>query len=112
METIQVVTEVQRRRRFSVEQKIRCVQESNQPVMTVSYIARKYGISTSLLFHWRNRMIEGGKKEVAVDFARPKTDLAVALFATGLHSMKIIVQTLAYRDIEPQSAHKGNYQGP
>jgi transposase len=67
METIQVVTEVQRRRRFSVAQKIRCVQESNQPGMTVSYIARKYGISPSLLFHWRNRMIEGGKKAVAAD---------------------------------------------
>ena len=67
METIQVVTEVQRRRHFSVEQKIRCVQESNQPGMTVSYIARKYGISPSLLFHWRNRMIEGGKKAVAAD---------------------------------------------
>ena len=67
MEAIQVVTEVQRRRRFSVEQKIRCVQESNLPGMTVSYIARKYGISPSLLFHWRNRMVEGGKKAVAVD---------------------------------------------
>ena len=33
MEAIQVVTEVQRRRRFSVEQKIRCVQESNLPGM-------------------------------------------------------------------------------
>ena len=48
MEAIQVVTEVQRRRRFSVEQKIRCVQESNLPGMTVSYISRKYGISPSL----------------------------------------------------------------
>ena len=67
MEAIQVVIEVQRRRRFSVEQKIRCVQESNLPGMTVSYIARKYGISPSLLFHWRNRMVEGGKKVVAVD---------------------------------------------
>jgi transposase-like protein len=112
METIHVVTKVQRRRCFSVEQNIRCVLESNQTGMAVPYIARKYGFSPNMLFHWRNRMIEGGKKEVAVDFARPKTDLAVALFATGLHSMKIIVQTLAYRDIEPQSAHKGNYQGP
>ena len=67
METIQVLTEVQRRRRFSLEQKIRCLPESNQPGMTVSYIARKYGISPSLLFHWRNRMMEGGKKAVAVD---------------------------------------------
>jgi len=67
METIHVVTEVQRRRRFSVEQKIRCVQETNQPGISVSHIARKYGISPSLLFHWRNRMMEGGKKAVAVD---------------------------------------------
>ena len=70
MEAIQVVTEVQRRRRFSVEQKIRCVQESNLPGMTVSYIARKYGISPSLLFHWRNRMVEDGKKAVAEDDER------------------------------------------
>ena len=67
METIQVVTEVQRRRRFSVEQKIRCVQETNQLGMTVSHVARKYGISPSLLFLWRNRMSEGGKKAIAVD---------------------------------------------
>ena len=67
METIHVVTEVQRRRRFSVEQKIRCVQETNQPGITVSHIARKYGISPSLLFLWRNRMAEGGKKAIAVD---------------------------------------------
>jgi len=43
------------------------LQESNLPGMTVSYIARKYGISPSLLFHWRNRTVEGGKKAVAVD---------------------------------------------
>jgi len=67
METIHVVTEVQRRRRFSVEQKIRCVQETNQPGISVSHIARKYSISPSLLFLWRNRMAEGGKKAIAVD---------------------------------------------
>ena len=67
METIHVVTEVQRRRRFSVEQKIRCVQETNQPGISVSHIARKYGISPSLLFLWRNRMADGGKKAIAVD---------------------------------------------
>ncbi len=67
METIHVVTEVQRRRRFSVEQKIRCVQETNQPGISVSHIARKYSISPSLLFLRRNRMAEGGKKAIAVD---------------------------------------------
>jgi hypothetical protein len=43
------------------------VQESNLACMTVSYINRKYGISSGLLFHWRNRMVEGSKKAVTLD---------------------------------------------
>ena len=89
MEAIQVVTEVQRRRRFSVEQKIRCVQESNLPGMTVSYIARKYGISPSLLFHWRNRMVEGGKKAVAVD------DEVVASAESSITGITYLIPSLA-----------------
>ena len=48
METISVVADVQRRRRFSIRDKLIGVQESNEPGMTVSYVARKYGISPSL----------------------------------------------------------------
>lgn len=62
MEAIEVVTSVQRRRRFSVMEKVRMVEEANQPGMTVSYVARKYGISPSMLFSWRRRMAEGGKQ--------------------------------------------------
>ena len=64
METIEVVTSTQRRRRYSVMEKVRMVEESNQPGMTVSYVARKYGISPSMLFSWRRRMAEGGKQAV------------------------------------------------
>ena len=67
MEQIKVITGVERRRRYSVDQKIRVVQESQQPGMTVSYVARKYGISPSLVFMWRRRMVEGGKQAVAAD---------------------------------------------
>lgn len=38
-----------------------------QPGMSVSYIARKYGISASLIFTWRRRMKEGGIKAVQAD---------------------------------------------
>ncbi|MBC5829816.1 MAG: transposase, partial [Candidatus Eremiobacteraeota bacterium] len=40
-QTIEVITGVERRRRWSVAQKIHMVEESNSPGMSVSYVARK-----------------------------------------------------------------------
>lgn len=64
MQSIEVITSVQRRRRWTLPEKIRAVEESSLLGMTVSYVARKYGISPSLLFKWRRLMIEGGKKAI------------------------------------------------
>jgi transposase len=49
---VEVVTSVQRRRRWPLSEKLRAVEEASAPGMTVSYIARKYGIAPSLLFKW------------------------------------------------------------
>ena len=57
---VEVITSVQRRRRWSVAEKIRIVQECEQPGMSVSYVARKYDIAPNLLFRWRRLMREGG----------------------------------------------------
>jgi len=67
MEAISFITEVQRRRRFLIADKLRAVRESSEPGMSVSYVARKYGISSSLLFTWRRRMAEGGKQAIQAD---------------------------------------------
>lgn len=67
MESIEVVTSVQRRRRWTLPEKLRAVDELNVPGMTVSYVARKYGISPSLLFRWRKLMSEGGKQAIKAD---------------------------------------------
>jgi transposase len=67
MEAISVVTEVQRRRRYPITEKLQAVRDSNAPGMSVSYVARKYGISASLLFNWRRRMAEGGKQAIQAD---------------------------------------------
>jgi len=64
---IEIVSSIQRRRRHSVDEKWRILQECSQPGMTVSYVARRHGISPSLLFQWRRRMNEGGKEAVRVD---------------------------------------------
>lgn len=60
-EKIEVITSVQRRRRFSVDQKIRLVEEANRPGMSVSHVARIHGVAPSQLFHWRRRMAQGSR---------------------------------------------------
>ena len=64
--TVEVVNMVERRR-WPLAEKLRIVEESSRPGMSVSYVARKYGVAPSLLFRWRKLMSEGGKKAVAAD---------------------------------------------
>lgn len=43
------------------------MQEASRPGITISYLTRQHGISTSLLFQWRRRLVEGGKETSRVD---------------------------------------------
>jgi transposase len=69
VERVEILSRVQRRRRYSVDEKLRVLEEAAQPGMTISYVARRHGISPSLLFHWRRRMSQGGKEAVRADDA-------------------------------------------
>jgi transposase len=64
---VEVFAGIQRRRRYTAEQKMALVQEAMQPGMTISYVARRHGISASLIFGWRRRMSEGGKEAIRAD---------------------------------------------
>jgi transposase len=47
---VEVITGVARRRRYSTEQKLAVVAETLQPGMSISYAARRHGLSPSLVF--------------------------------------------------------------
>ena len=64
---VEVITSVQRRRRWPTAEKIRLVEETMQSGMSVSYVARRAGVAPSLLFNWRRRMLEGGLQAVEAD---------------------------------------------
>ena len=64
---VEVITGVARRRRFTTEQKLSVVNETLQPGMSISYVARRPGLSPSLVFRWRRLMSEGGKEAVRAD---------------------------------------------
>ena len=59
---VEIITGVARRRRFTAEQKLAVVAETMQPGMSISYVARRHGLSPSLVFRWRRLMTEGGQR--------------------------------------------------
>ena len=56
---VEVITSVARRRRWSPEEKRSMVGEAESPGMSVSSVARKYGIHPNQLFRWRRLLYEG-----------------------------------------------------
>ena len=67
VERVEIITGIHRRRRYAAEEKVRLVEQTMQPGMTVSAVARLYGVAPSLLFQWRRRMSEGGQEAVRAD---------------------------------------------
>ena len=57
MTTVEVITSVERRRRWSREAKLRIVAESARPGRTASQVARAHGIAPGQLFTWRRQLL-------------------------------------------------------
>ena len=64
---IEVITSIQRRRRWAAEEKRAMVEEAKQPGASVSSVARKYGINPNQLFHWRRLIRQGSLSAVRAD---------------------------------------------
>ena len=58
---MQEIVTVERRRRWSDADKQRIVAETLQPGMSVSRVARRYGLHASQLFAWRRAMRASGQ---------------------------------------------------
>jgi transposase len=57
MATVEVITSVERRRRWSREAKLRIVAASAQPGRTASQVARDHGIAPGQVFTWRRQLL-------------------------------------------------------
>src|SRR3954467_8256247 len=54
---VEIITGTDRRRSWTLEQKREIVAESLGPALTPTEVARKYGISTGLLYGWRQKIL-------------------------------------------------------
>jgi len=55
MDRVEVITSVERRRRWSATEKARLVAAMNEPGAMVTEIARREGVDASLLYRWRRQ---------------------------------------------------------
>jgi transposase len=81
------MSETTKRRRLTVEEKLRILEEAQQPGVRIAELCRRHGISTSQFYGWREQARQGAKaalnqppgrkgqtkaqSEVKVDFAPP-----------------------------------------
>lgn len=65
MTEYKIITSVERRRKWSVEEKRQIIEETYQAGSSVSQVARKYGIIPSQLFYWRRMMESGAMKGIS-----------------------------------------------
>ena len=56
---VEIITSVQRRRRWTAPEKVRMVDETFEPGMTVSLEARRHGVAKNQLFTWRRLVAQG-----------------------------------------------------
>jgi transposase len=67
VERVEIISGIHRCRRYTAEEKVLLVEQTMQPGMTASAVARLYGVTPLLLFQWRRRMSEGGQEAVRTD---------------------------------------------
>ena len=77
---VEVVTSVQRRRRWTPEQKLEIVKQTNETGSSVSMVARQFGISAAQLFQWRKAYLQGSLMAVgANETVVPASELQEAM---------------------------------
>ena len=56
---VEVITAIQRRRRWSADERVRMVEETYAPGASVSSVARQHGVNPNQLFSWRRLAAAG-----------------------------------------------------
>lgn len=54
-----------KRRSYTAEQKRMILEEAHRPGQSISGVARRFGLSPSLVFHWKRQMDAGGQTALA-----------------------------------------------
>lgn len=95
------VVQVERRRRWSDEQKLAVLRETTEPGAIVSMVARRHGINTGQLYTWRKQLLQGamsGFMQVDLTPAPVAPDLSSgAIRISGRTGLTVVVDRVVDR---------------
>ena len=81
---VEIITGRERRRHWSVEDKLRMVAEMAEPGTRVRAVAARHGVCESLLFTWRRQVRDGVLRAPEMPVFMPVQVLGTALGTPGL----------------------------
>jgi len=95
---VEIITSVQRRRRWTAAEKVRIVEETFEPGMTVSLVARRHGVAPNQLFTWvEGALTAAGSDEQVV----PASDYRA--LQSQVHELQ---RLLGKKTLEPRSSRR------
>jgi transposase len=65
---VEIITGVERRRRWRLDEKLRLVAELERPGACVAEVARRHDVSRGLLWNWRRQVRSGDLTPIATQF--------------------------------------------
>jgi transposase len=94
MSAVEIITSVERRRRWGREEKLRIVAETATPDRTVSQVARAHGIAPGQLFTWRRQLLaaalaDGGGESAFVPVRIAEASASMPCSTVALPSIEI-----------------------
>lgn len=95
---VEVIASVQRRRRWSTEEKIAMVQETCAPGMSVSLVARRHGVAPNQVFAWRRLYSEGALSAVSAG----EEVVAASEFKALQHQVRELQRLLGKKTLETE----------
>ena len=93
---LEVMTSVQRRRRWTVEEKDSWVRRFMEPGMTISIAAWQAGVAPSQLFTWKRLYLEGGLSAVGAN----ESVVAASELQEAQRRIKQLEQALGRKTLE------------
>jgi transposase len=99
---MEVLTQPERRRRWSDEEKLRIIREAMEPGVRFADVARRHDISAPQLYQWRVALREARLVDPGVDLAgfievQPQEAVAPSALAAGAGRVQIEVVTIGGR---------------
>jgi transposase len=98
---VAAIVRVERRRRWSDEQKLAVLRETTEPGAIVSMVARRHGINTGQLYTWRKQLLQGAMSGfIPVDLTPAPTAPGPshgAIRITGRTGLTVVVERVVDR---------------